>query len=136
MKLAALLICAVATVALTGCGKDNSDLILGKWNVDKTTFMLNGEEVENEGEFVSFEFVEGGTGTVVVELDIKQQFDVPITWTLTSDQKDVFISLMGESGTFHIEQLNKKNLTLKIEEVYEDEGETMTDTTVIEMTRA
>ena len=122
MKFLAMAFVVALTLGITGCQKDNEDLIIGKWNVldmiSTTTISGMGSEYDGvvtdtvtykEGE-ASFTFNEDNT---VVAYSIEENGEPSIeNGTYTLNDNSLILTLDDQSAEMTIVKLNKKEMTL------------------------
>jgi hypothetical protein len=160
LKMLAAVVCAALTLSLTGCTKDNEDLIVGTWNVVSETMIVSGSPIaeENgtfteqipEGYTMSMTFNKDNTGAIT-ESEGDHTESEPFTYTVAGDILNIIYeeepgSSYGYSVRINIEKLDKKELILSmtekiIHEAYDDDnGEIQeyecTETIKINMKRA
>lgn len=113
---------AALTLSLTGCKKDNEDLILGTWTLDSAsaTYTMEGqtrtESMSPEDATETLTFKKDGTLTQNVKHDDGEEEVSDGKWSikdnkLTIEYEDSETQMMPRM-TFNIEKLDKKNLEL------------------------
>lgn len=113
---------AALTLSLTGCKKDNEDLILGTWTLDSAsaTYTMEGqtrtESMSPEDATETLTFKKDGTLTQNVKYDDGEEEVSDGKWSmkdnkLTIEYEDSETQMMPRM-TFNIEKLDKKNLEL------------------------
>ena len=114
-----MLFVAIATLSLSSCQKEASELIIGKWNTKvaqlTTTDSQNHVETTDLSPlFKGFEFVEGGAGSAFVQLDPNSTEPTALacTWTIEEEQLNVIITEMEMTMALTITEIDKKAMIL------------------------
>ena len=122
--LAAVVIAAL-TLSLTGCSKDNEDLIIGTWNAyavnetvsNATIPAMNGttEESMMEGMAITMTFNKDNTGLMVTKFSlfgINETEEDAFTYTIDGDKLTMVINYAEgpETVVSTIDKLDKKEL--------------------------
>ena len=113
---------AALTLSLTGCKKDNEDLIIGKWDVTASTitYTMQGEtETEDilaDGTQATMTFQKDGTMISWTKDADGEEFTESGKWSI-KDDKVTFEFEESETQmmpvmTFNIDKLDKKNMEL------------------------
>lgn len=125
LKALAAVVIAALTFGLTGCQKDNEDLIIGTWNAyamsetisNATIPAMNGthEEEVMSGMSMSITFNKDNTGVMVTTFSLfgmNETEQDTFTYTIDGDKLTVTIYEDGEPETTvtTIEKLDKKEL--------------------------
>ncbi|MBR0170387.1 MAG: lipocalin family protein [Bacteroidales bacterium] len=113
---------AALTLSLTGCKKDNEDLILGTWTLDSAsaTYTMEGqtrtESMSPEDATETLTFKKDGTLTQNVKYDDGEEEVSDGKWSMKDDKLTIEYedseTQMMPRMTFNIEKLDKKNLKL------------------------
>jgi hypothetical protein len=113
---------AALTLSLTGCKKDNEDLILGTWTLDSAsaTYTMEGqtrtESMSPEDATETLTFKKDGTLTQNVKYDDGEEEVSDGKWSMKDDKLTIEYedseTQMMPRMTFNIEKLDKKNLEL------------------------
>ena len=113
---------AALTHSLTGCKKDNEDLILGTWTLDSAsaTYTMEGqtrtESMSPEDATETLTFKKDGTLTQNVKYDDGEEEVSDGKWSMKDDKLTIEYedseTQMMPRMTFNIEKLDKKNLKL------------------------
>lgn len=113
---------AALTLSLTGCKKDNEDLILGTWTLDSAsaTYTMEGqtrtESMSPEDATETLTFKKDGTLTQNVKYDDGEEEVSGGKWSMKDDKLTIEYedseTQMMPRMTFNIEKLDKKNLEL------------------------
>lgn len=163
IKFSVLLLTMVAMMSLVSCGKDDEDLIIGKWNVTAQSgsynVYLNGQLVESDDPFDDmsfnyFQFNNDGTGSMMVSIiwDDEDEDDwkgadkgtysmpMPFKWTLNNDTLVLLIEEdegSQDNAVFKVEALTKTKLVIGYKDTeVSDEGYTYVDEMTITMKKA
>lgn len=136
IKAFAAIVIAAMTLSLTGCTKDNEDLIIGTWNVTSMSETISGHpdatqnvthtEAVPEGYTMTFTFNKDNTGKML-ESGYGESEESPFTYIVRDDKLDLTIREDGSSlaftFTFDIEKLDKKEMIISMTENENDEYE-------------
>lgn len=128
LKSIAVMLCAVLTIGLASCTKDNEDLIIGKWDVVSVTETIsghpdaemNGTHTENfTGAYsMSITFNKDKTG-IMTDSDGHTVDNNNFTYTVDGDV--LYLTSEGFTTRLTIDKLNKKEMTITASEEMEEE---------------
>lgn len=139
IKAFAAIVIAAMTLSLTGCTKDNEDLIIGTWNVTSISETISGHpdatqngthtEAIPEGYTMTFVFNKDNTGKMT-QSGHGESEESDFTYIVRDDKLDLTIRDEGSSlaftVTFDIDKLDKKEMIISMTEnevdEYEDEN--------------
>lgn len=142
IKTLAAIAFAALTLSLTGCSKDPEDLIIGSWEVTSMTMSLTSSEAPGqpwtetftpeEGESTVMTFAKDNTLTIVNTEDGRTETD---NGTYSVDDNTLTMTYDGDTQTFTISKIDKKNMTLTYSESGEEDGVTLTESLTIELAK-
>ena len=136
----AAVVLAALTLGLTGCSKDNEDLIIGTWDVyaisetisNATIPAMNGsaEESVMDGMSMSLTFNKDNTGLMVTEFNlfgVNEKEENTFTYTVDGDKLSMVINYgdFTKTEVSTIDKLDKKELWITgsgHDSDYDDDG--------------
>lgn len=114
-KVFAMIACIATLGMMTSCGKDNEDLIIGKWQWVSMTDDNGETEVLPSG-YATWEFTESGDLIWVMNYSEEQPV---VKYTVKGDKITLSISGSSSDKTFTatIKSIDKNNMTIDMEEI-------------------
>ena len=143
IKTLAAIAFAALTLSLTGCSKDPEDLIIGTWEVTSMTMSLTSSEAPDQpwtetvtpenGESTVLTFAKDNTVTIVdTESDGHYETE---TGTYSVNDHTLTMTFEGDSETYTISNIDKKNMTISASESGVEDGITYTESLTIELAK-
>lgn len=139
-KVFSILMVAMFATAMFSCSKDAEDLIIGTWEETEATYnqTINGEAQDpismlEPGETVTITFKDDHTFTSVYHSNEGDGEEDGGSWSVDDDK----LTMTDGFGTmtYHIDNIDKKSMSLTYSESGEEDGQTYTTTIVMKMKR-